>query len=395
MKQILIALIYFFLSANCFSQLEGSPITIGSNHTIKSSILNQDRTIQIYLPEDYSTSNEKCPVIYVFDSQKYFLNAVAYQQNLRFNQETPGFIVVGIKTINSERAKLYNTESSTFSNFLEKELLPFIDNTYRTLPSERVFFGWERAAAFGVEVFASKPGLFKGYFIASPTFLTDKRVSDIGKLLDEKSSLDNYLYFTLGSVESWSLDNTNGLAQLLKNKAKEKLRWKYDLFEDENHYTTTIVTMNKGLKFFFQDYAPIRYYSLEEYKNAGGITALNELFKNRGERYQISNEVHSDTKRYLFLLAVRENNYFAFTKLEKEFPTFLTSFSRDNMFERFGRFYVENKAYESAVSYYKIGLQKFPNSTRLYNRLGEVYMLNGKEKDSKDAFKKAKEINTK
>jgi len=30
---------------------------------------------------------------------------------------------------------------------------------------------------------------------------------------------------------------------------------------------------------------------------------------------------------------------------------------------------------KSAISYYKIGLQKFPNSARLYNRLGEAYKL--------------------
>ncbi|PTM01777.1 MAG: hypothetical protein DA407_15665, partial [Bacteroidetes bacterium] len=202
-----------FLSANFFSQLKDSEITIGTNHTIQSSILNQDRTIQIYVPEDYDQSNEKCPVIYVFDSQKYFLNAIAYQQNLRFNKETPGFIVVGIKTTNEERTKLYNTESSNFSNYLENELIPFIDRNYRTLESERVFFGWERAAAFGVEVFASKPNLFKAYFIASPTFLTAKRISDVGELLDKTPSLNNYLYFTLGEVEAWSLDNTNSLAE--------------------------------------------------------------------------------------------------------------------------------------------------------------------------------------
>jgi len=375
MKQLIIICVSCFISIKSFAQVENSDITIGVTHTIKSSILNEDRTIQIYVPEYYHQSKERCPVIYVFDSQKYFLNAISYQQNLRFNQETPGFIVVGIKTVNNERAKLYNTESLNFSNYLENELIPFIDSNYRTLKPERVFFGWERAAAFGIEVFASKPNLFKAYFLASPTFLTAKRVSDVEKLLENTPALNNYLYFTLGDVEAWSLENTNSLAEVLNTKAKDKLRWKYDLFKDENHYSSTIVTMNKGLKSFFGDYAPIRYYSLKEYENAGGRTALNELFKNRGERYQISKAVHSDTKRYLFLLAVRENDYSAFTKLETDFPTFLTSFSRDVMFERFGQFYVENKAYDSAISYYKIGLQKFPNSTRLYNRLGEVKNL--------------------
>jgi len=376
MKKSLITLItYLCFAAISFSQIKGVDNIVGKTILLKSDILNQEREIQIYLPEDYNSSTEKCPVIYVFDSQKYFLNAISYQQNLRFVEETPGFIVVGIKTINNERSKLYNTESSTFSNYLEKELLPYIDNTYRTLPSERVFYGWQRAAAFGVEVLASKPNLFKGYLIASPTFLTEKRIFDIGQLLDESSSLNNYLYFTLGEVEAWSLDNTNSLAEVLKKKANNKLRWKYDLFDNENHYSTTIITMNKGLKSFFKDYAPIRFYSLEEFNITGGISALKKLFNDRGERYKISTEVHDDTKRYLFLLAVRENNFTVFTELEKEFPNFLVSFTRDNMFERFGQFYVKHKAYKKATQYYKKGIQKFPKSTRLQTKLEEASKL--------------------
>lgn len=360
---------------NSFSQEVVSDLVVGKTILLKSEILNQDREIQIYLPEDYDASNEKCPVIYVFDSQKYFLNAVSYQKNLRFVAETPGFIVVGIKTKDSERSKIYNSESAKFSEYLEKELLPYIDKTYRTLPRERVFFGWQRAAAFGIEVLASKPNLFKGYFIASPTFLTNKRISDVGKLLDKTTILDNYVYFTLGKVETWSLDSTNSLADVLKKKASNKLKWKYDLFDHENHYSTTIVTMNKGLKAFFKEYPPIRYYSFAQFNKDGGISGLKRLFKNRGERYQISKEVHSDTKRYLFLLAVRENKFTVFSELENEFPNFLASFSRDNMFERFGQFYVKHSAYNKAIQYYKKGVLKFPKSVRLKVRLKEAYKL--------------------
>ncbi len=376
MKKSLILLITFLCIINTsFSQVKGVDNTIGKTFLLKSHILNQEREIQIYLPENYHTTKEKCPVIYVFDSQKYFLNAVAYQQNLRFVDETPGFIVVGIKTKDSERSKLYNSESTKFSSYLEKELLPYIDKAYRTLPTERVFFGWQRAAAFGIEMLASKPNLFKGYFIASPTFLSENRIFNVGAMLDKTTSLNNYLYFTLGEVEAWSLDSTNSLAELLEKKANNILKWKYDLFDNENHYSTTIITMNKGLKTFFNDYAPIRYYSFDQFNKDGGITALKKRFKNRGERYQISKEVHSDTKRYLFLLAVRENNFPVFIELNKEFPDFLASFTRDNMFERFGQFYVKHKAYQKAIQYYKIGIQKFPKSVRLSTRIKEVNTL--------------------
>ena len=259
----LFAVLFLLANFTLLSQVKSQTNKVGFNLTISSQILKEERHIQVYLPENYHKSTEKCPVIYVLDSQKYFLNAVAYQQNLRFVNESPGFIVVGIKTQNSERSRLYNSESIKFSNYLEKELIPFIDSSYRTLRSERVFFGWQRAAAFGIEVLTTKPKLFKGYFIASPTHLNAKRISDVSRLLESKNALDNYLYFTLGDVESWSLNNTNSLASMLKEKANNKLKWKYNLFDDENHYSTTIITMNKGLKSFFYDYAPIRYYSFE------------------------------------------------------------------------------------------------------------------------------------
>lgn len=376
MQKTVICVFFFFASLfSSFSQNKASNFVVGETINLSSQILNQERAIQIYLPEDYETSKEKCPVVYVFDSQKYFLNAVAYQQNLRFQKETPGYIVVGIKTKNTERRKIYNSESTKFSNYLEKELIPFIDSKYRTLPTERVFFGWQRAAAFGTEILASKPNLFKGYFIASPTFLTVKRVANIGNLLDRSSKLDNYLYFTLGEVEAWSLDNTNALAEVLKKKANKKMNWKYGLFTNENHYSTTIVTMNNGLKTFFKDYAPIRYYSLEDYKKDGGIEGLKQLYNSRGKRYQISRNIHENTKRYLFLLAVKENGFKIFTELDTAFPDFLTSFSRDNMFERFGQFYVKHKAYKKAIGYYKIGVQKFPESIQLQKKLDEVTKL--------------------
>ena len=374
MKQKTVIFIFFFFVSqfSYFSQNKASNFVVGETINLSSQILNQEREIQIYLPEGYKTSKEKCPVIYVFDSQKYFLNAIAYQQNLRFQKETPGFIVVGIKTNNAERRKIYNSESTKFSNYLEKELIPFIDSKYRTLPTERVFFGWQRAAAFGIEILASKPNLFKGYFIASPTFLTAKRVANIENLLDRSSKLDNYLYFTLGDVEAWSLDNTNALAEILKKKANKKMNWKYELFTNENHYSTTIVTMNNGLKTFFKDYAPIRYYSLKNYTKDGGIEGLKQLFKSRGKRYQISTSIHENTKRYLFLLAVKENDFKIFTELDTAFPGFLTSFSRDNMLERFGQFYVKHKAYKKAIDYYKTGIQKFPSSKILKEKLKEI-----------------------
>jgi len=92
-NSILVSLFLVCFTNMIFSQSEVDYI-VGKTIRLQSDILNQEREIQIYLPEDYHTSKEKCPVVYVFDSQKYFLNAVTYQQNLRFVDETPGKCIV-------------------------------------------------------------------------------------------------------------------------------------------------------------------------------------------------------------------------------------------------------------------------------------------------------------
>ncbi len=60
----------------------------------------------------------------------------------------------------------------------------------------------------------------------------------------------------------------NGLSAQKENYAmRDSL-----LIKNENHYSTTILTMNGGLKLFFKDYAPIRYYSLQDYKKDVGVS---------------------------------------------------------------------------------------------------------------------------
>lgn len=130
------------------SQNGNSSIVIGENHILKSNSLNQNREIQIYLPPAYHESSVKSyPVLYVLDGQEYFLHGIAYQDMLRFKDKTPPFIIVGIKTDRKLRRTLFYKESEKFKSFLSEELIPYVDNNYRTeKETERLYFGWEMAA---------------------------------------------------------------------------------------------------------------------------------------------------------------------------------------------------------------------------------------------------------
>ena len=127
------------------AQEDNSPITIGINHIIESSILNQDRTIQIYVPDGYSDSEQEYPVLYILDGQWYFLSGVAIQKALRTPGAIPEMIVVGINNSNPLRRTLFGDENEKFTDFLINEVVHYIDSNYRT-NKERVIFGWEAAA---------------------------------------------------------------------------------------------------------------------------------------------------------------------------------------------------------------------------------------------------------
>lgn len=70
-KSILLIFTFFVLSTTGFAQTElhvnkVSPLTIGETIEVKSEILKENRTLNIYLPIGYSSDSSKSyPVIYL------------------------------------------------------------------------------------------------------------------------------------------------------------------------------------------------------------------------------------------------------------------------------------------------------------------------------------------
>ena len=94
-KQLLIIILLF-----C-SNIYGQNITdniVGSSLLIQSKIMNDEREIQIFLPDGYEDSDITYPVLYILDGQRYFLHAVSLQKSFIEFKQTAEFIIVGIST---------------------------------------------------------------------------------------------------------------------------------------------------------------------------------------------------------------------------------------------------------------------------------------------------------
>lgn len=368
----IIVIFMFFLSLNLLAtELVGNNkiLNVGTIHAIE---LDNDQSISIYLPESYNAAKDKYPVMYVIDGDKYFLHSIAYQKTLTWQSKSPDFIVVGINIKESKRRELLGKKSLEFIDTFENQIINYVEKNYRT-NDKRMYFGWEMAGGFALELFSKRPNLIDAYFLASSTHFTPKRINSVQSVLKSKKAMPEFFYYTLGSVETWSLESHESLSKVFSNTNKVKYEWEFYLSQSDDHYTTPLDTFNKGIALYFNDYAPIRFYSLKEFENFGGIKVLKEYYKKRGEHYQISTNIHAETKHYLLNQSINEDNFSFFNMLVSEFDGFIEGNNYSIGFiMKIGQFYSDNNAIKEAISLYKSELIKNPKSQSIIDELFRI-----------------------
>ncbi|MGH1364435.1 MAG: alpha/beta hydrolase [Calditrichia bacterium] len=188
-------LIIILLSGTCLAQdelitIDKKAFTIGESIEIRSAILSENRTINIYLPNGYSADSAKTyPVIYLLDgsADEDFIHIAGLVQFGSFSwiNLIPETIVVGIANVDRKRDFTYPTEnkelladfpttggSQTFIRFLAEELQPFIDGNYKTSPV-KTLLGQSLGGLLATEILFRKPDLFRNYIIVSPSLWWD------------------------------------------------------------------------------------------------------------------------------------------------------------------------------------------------------------------------------
>lgn len=169
-----------------------SSLSIGEKIEFKSQILGEERVLNIYLPNGYSPDSLKTyPVIYLLDGSidEDFIHISGLVQFGSFSwiKMIPETIVVGISNVDRKRDFTYPTrnlddkknfpttgQSKNFIDFIENELLGFIDQNYKT-NSSKTIIGQSLGGLLASEILLKKPGLFTHYIIISPSLWWDDK----------------------------------------------------------------------------------------------------------------------------------------------------------------------------------------------------------------------------
>ncbi len=254
-----LTLLLTFLSCKAQTQ---DPVPVHETFTIESKEVGEIRTINIWLPEDYATSNLSYPVLYMPDGgiQEDFPHIANTLSELIESKKIPPYILVGIENTQRRKDLTPPTQvekdkeiapvvggSAEFRSFIEKELIPEINKKYRTT-SEKGIIGESLAGLFVTETLMVQPELFDFYIAFDPSlWWNDKNLSKTAKAYLANFPAEQKRFWFAGSGAKDISKSTRNLAKMLEENAPETLVWTYSDKPKEKHNTIFRATKEKAL----------------------------------------------------------------------------------------------------------------------------------------------------
>jgi predicted alpha/beta superfamily hydrolase len=122
------------------------------------------------------------PVLVMADPWAGFGTAVEMTRILRFNEQLPELVVVGVgyrstrmRDIHRQRTRdLTPPGADAFLAFLRDELMPWLGGRHGADPADATFLGYSLGGLFATHVLLTAPATFRRYAIGSPSLWWDE-----------------------------------------------------------------------------------------------------------------------------------------------------------------------------------------------------------------------------
>jgi uncharacterized protein len=286
MRLIAHALPLLIAPAILLSQPAGKPVTIGATDSLYSATLKENRRFLVYTPPSYSDttySPRRYPVLYLLDGDAHFHSVTGLLQILGTGVNAtyvlPEMIVVAIPNTNRMRDMTPTKTDKdgngkpnpgfaasggmgNFLTFIKSELIPKIEQTYRTEPY-RVFVGHSLGGITAIQALYTMPETFNAYVAIDPSLWWDNRV--LLKQAREKFSKPGLagkaLYVaqantiapgdTTLNVHYNSIVQFNGILESFNNSG---VRYAYKYYPNDSHGSVPMIAEYDALRFIFDSY---------------------------------------------------------------------------------------------------------------------------------------------
>ncbi len=341
-------------------------ITIGTKHFIKSEILSEEREYWVSLPNSYDVEQsgyKKYPILILLDGNSHFhyisgmVNSMSSGNTDK--REIPEMIIVGILNVNRERdftpdKIITKRENQTgggdnFLAFLEKEVIPRVDSTYRTEPY-RMLVGHSLAGLITTHSYMKENSPFNSFISIDPSFgswddqVIDKKTTNLNEVIFKRP-----LFLATANWGKRNLRNRDRHIQFfetLHSKSNRTFNAKHQYYSDKNHSSVPILAIYDGLSYIFEGYN-------QSYRN---VTEINKLIQN----YEELSEKHAHD----FLPPEELVNRIGYRLLR-------SSEIKDN---------------ELALEFFKLNTENYPKSYNVFDSLAEAHYKLGNEKEAIESY---------
>jgi len=246
------------------AEAQGAGVLIQSIRTekIASAKVGETREFWISLPDRYSESNEKYPVLYMMDGDSNFnAGVIGGIRHAALLGEMPEFIIVGI--MNTNRSKDIFPEEITYPDgskdggradqyldFIRDELIPYIDKTCRT-EKYRVLYGTSNTGFTTVYALFRNPDLAQAYIAASATLAVPSFMAKRDELIRGFKSGKRSLVLVMGENDLPTVLSHNGaLKEALDAFAPPDLSCRFMVIGKAGHVPAD--SLQQGLRALFE-----------------------------------------------------------------------------------------------------------------------------------------------
>jgi enterochelin esterase-like enzyme len=254
-------------------------------HEFRSHVFRNTRLLRVWLPpgyEDAENSERYYPVLYLNDGQNLFEAAVAFggvewqvdetADRLIREGVVPPMIVVGLDNAGKDRLREYmphrsmnpvmlRVQGRRYPDFLMKEVMPFVEQTYRvaTSPEKTGLGGSSLGALIALYTVMARPGVFGRLLLESPSLWASNRQvikdSRAVKVWPER------IYLAAGTAEAGSperdrtvVDDVRELAAILRRAVLSERRLRLVIKDGAGHSESAWAErFPEALRFLFGD----------------------------------------------------------------------------------------------------------------------------------------------
>lgn len=419
LKNFLLIFISLIFHQSVFAQKD-SLVTIGHIDVIQSKILNQPREILVHVPP-MDSKTDSFPLMIIFDGDALFTKTIGIVDHLSSdygNNKCPKMIVVGIRHPNrmKDLFPVINEsnpfENDKFADFLEKELIPHLDQNYPTKPF-RLLVGHSVGGLRVANTAVSNSNIFNAYIALDPSlghdlnkwsFRTD---SIIRKVNFSNKAMFVAMAQTMPVLTDTAIINKDSSGDARHMRAIMRFcngfrqydiqgmdfNWKY--YTNERHAGVTFLGLYDGLQSIFT------WYEFKETQQlydttlsvAGAVAILENHYKLISKKMEytvlppesfLNNIVDNFWRRNQIekAAAVAELNY-------KNYP------NSESAINYLGYLRIEQKRLLEALVLFEKNTKNNPLSSNAWDSYGECLTLLNRKEDAIKAYKKASELNPK